>query len=102
MIRNVLLLSLACAGISTTITEMEIFKGVREWIKSKSTWLGKLFSCGYCMSHWIAFGLVIVYQPRLYYSHCTIVDYFLTVIVISWLASFQWVIMMWLFGKAGK
>ena len=27
--------------------------------------LGRLACCGYCLGHWVAFGLVAIYRPRL-------------------------------------
>lgn len=29
------------------------------------TALGRLACCGYCLGHWVAFGLVAIYRPRL-------------------------------------
>lgn len=93
---QVFFFSLATAGISFTITETQLFKSWREWLKSKNEFIGKLFSCGYCLGHWVAFFLVCVYQPRLFFSRFFIFDYFLTAIVIAWLSGFQWSFMCWL------
>ncbi|MCP4214998.1 MAG: DUF1360 domain-containing protein, partial [bacterium] len=59
-------LSFVTASISFTITEMQIFKPFREWVKRKSPFLGDLFSCGYCFGHWVAFALVALYKPKLF------------------------------------
>jgi hypothetical protein len=101
MIRQVLLLSVATASIAFTICETEIFRAPREALKRKGRWLGKLFSCGYCLGHWVAFGLVAVYRPRLFDAWWGL-DYVLTALVVAWLAAFQWGALCWLMSKAGK
>jgi len=63
--------------------------------------LGIFFSCGYCLGHWVAFALVAIYRPRLF-EFWWLLDYFLTALVIAWLAAFQWIIMYWLMKLAGK
>jgi hypothetical protein len=100
MIR-VIYLSFVTASISFTVTETKLFIQVREWVKGKNSFLGELFSCGYCFCHWAAFALVIIYQPRLFDSWC-LLDYFLTALIIAWLSSLQWALMCWLMEKAGK
>jgi len=97
----ILSLSLATASISFTVTETKIFKSFREWVKRNNFVLGELVSCGYCFCHWIAFILVAIYQPNLF-EIWWILDYFLTALVIAWLASFQWVLMCRFMEKAGK
>jgi hypothetical protein len=68
---------------------------------ARSTVLGDLFSCGYCIGHWVAFGLTAIYLPRLFHTWLWL-DYFLTALVIAWIAAFQWVVMCWLMKKAEK
>ena len=99
--KQILYLSLATAAISFSVTEMKPFRPVREWVKRKNSFLGELLSCGYCFGHWIAFGLVAVYQPKLFHAWW-LLDYFLTALLIAWLSSFQWIFMCWLMDKAGK
>ncbi len=98
---KVIYLSLVTASISFTVTEAKLFQPFRDWVKGKSAFLGELVSCGYCFGHWVAFALVVVYQPRLFQSWWPM-DYFLTALVISWLAGFQWAVMCFLMEKAGK
>ena len=45
------------------IVKSVIFRPVREKIKSINNWFAELFSCGYCMSVWVAFGIVFIIQP---------------------------------------
>ena len=98
---NIICLSFVTASISFTVTEMKLFKPLREWVKRKNSFLGELLCCGYCLGHWIAFALVAIYQPRLFESWW-LLDYFLTALVIAWLAGIQFVVMCWLMEKAGK
>jgi hypothetical protein len=98
---KVLYLSLVTASISFTVTESKVFSPLREWLRAKSVALGDLFSCGYCLGHWVAFGMVAIYQPRLFETWLWL-DYFLTALVIAWIAAFQWVVMCWLMKKAEK
>lgn len=100
-IKQVVILSLAVASISFTFSETSLFTGIREWVKNWNPWLGKLINCGYCMGHWAAFGLVAIYQPRLF-EQWWLLDYFLTALVIAWLAAFQWALLCWLMEKTGK
>ncbi|MCA9731227.1 DUF1360 domain-containing protein [candidate division KSB1 bacterium] len=63
--------------------------------------LGGLLSCGYCFGHWVAFGLVALYQPRLFHFWW-LVDYFFSALVIAWFSAYQWILMCWLMDKVGK
>ncbi len=101
MIEKILFLSIAIAASSFTVTETKMFSPLREWVKRKNLFLGEFISCGYCFGHWIAFGLVAVYRPRLF-DAWWLLDYFLTAVVIAWLAAFQWVLLCRLMEKAGK
>ncbi len=101
MIFQLFIYSMIVASISYTITEAGIFDWLRAWAKGKHHKLGELFSCGYCMSHWVSFFVVIIYQPRLFYSWLTIIDYFFTAIFIVWLSTVQWRLMI-LSGKIIK
>ena len=99
--RQVALLSLVVASVAFTISEAAVFAGLRERAKRWSPWSGKLASCGYCLGHWVAFGLVAIYRPRLFEGWWPL-DYFLTALVIAWLAAFQWAALCWLMDKTGK
>ena len=95
------LLSAVTASLSYTITETKIFEPFRNWLKGKNEFMGKLFSCGYCMGHWIALALVAWFQIRIF-STWWLLDYVLTISVIAWLSGFQWILMCLLMEKAGK
>ncbi|MCP5007159.1 MAG: DUF1360 domain-containing protein [Planctomycetes bacterium] len=98
---NIIYLSIVTASISFTLTETKLFLPVREWVKGKNEFVGEIVSCGYCLNHWVAFGLVAAYQPRLFESWW-LLDYFVTALTISWLSAFQWALMCWLMEKTGK
>jgi hypothetical protein len=84
----ILYLTFVVASVSFTITETKLFLPFREFLRLRSEFLYNLFCCSYCIAHWLAFILVFIYQPRLLYFWAPL-DYFLTAIVIVWLAIFQ-------------
>jgi len=59
MLWHMIMLSLAVSAMSITVTKSSLFRGFRLSLKSKSEFLGKMFSCSYCFSHWIS-ALVII------------------------------------------
>jgi hypothetical protein len=96
---KVIYLSLAADSISFTVSESKLFLPLREWVKKRIPRLGEFLSCGYCLGHWVSFGLVAVYRPKLFESWW-LLDYSLTALVIAWLSGVQWVVMCWLMDKA--
>ncbi len=56
-------LSLAVAALSVTFTTSHMGLWLQKWLVKKSILLGLLFSCPYCISHWFALGLVLIYLP---------------------------------------
>ena len=101
LLLQVALLSAVTASISYTISETKNFEPFRLWLREMNKFTGKLFSCGYCMGHWIALILVVFFQVKIFHTWW-LFDYFLTIIVIAWLAAFQWVLMCLLVEKAGR
>jgi hypothetical protein len=100
-LEQVILLSLVKASVAFTLSETTAFAGFCDWEKGRSAWLGKLACCGYCLGHWVAFGLDAIYRPRLFEAWW-LLDYFPTAPVIAWLAAFQWAALCWLMEKVGK
>jgi hypothetical protein len=98
---QVLLLSLVTASIAFTLCETTVFAGLRDRVKGRSIWLGKLACCGFCLGHWVAFGLVAIYRLRLFEAWW-LLDYFLTALVVAWLAVFRWTTLCWLMEKAER
>jgi len=60
-----LVLAISIGAVAFTITRTKISEPFRKWVKLKNTWLGNLFGCPYCLSHWLAFGAVMIYRPTL-------------------------------------
>jgi hypothetical protein len=99
--RGALVLSMANAALAFAVAEASVFAPVRAWLKEKSPWIGKLFSCGYCLGHWFAVALTLIYRPRLFFAWGPL-DYILTVLVIAWFSAFQWAALCWLMERTGK
>jgi len=82
-------LALAISSASVTITLSGIFASWREWIDDRSDFFGDLVHCPYCTSHWLSFGAVAVYQPRLVESSIWPLDYAVSAFILVALASFS-------------
>lgn len=90
-------MALVVGSIAVTITRSKIFAGVREWIAEKTAaqmvkndgvysvfggniglrfwkFLHGVFTCPYCMGHWLSFALIAWYQPRPLTSDVLLVD----------------------------
>ena len=78
----VLILAFAGAVIALTITKSSLFQRPREWALEISEWFGKLVSCTYCTGHWVSFGLVAIYRPRIIHSAWWPVDLLVSAFVI--------------------
>jgi hypothetical protein len=89
------------ASISFLVSESKLFMPLQDWAKKKLAYLGEFLWCGYCLDHWVAFGLVAIYQPKLFNSWW-LLDHFLTALVIPWVGVFQWICLCWLMEKAEK
>ena len=60
---NLIVISLAIASISFTVTKSDIFRPFRLFTCKHSNSLGKLISCPYCFSHWVAlFIMGLIYK----------------------------------------
>jgi hypothetical protein len=95
------LLSLVTACIAFTVSETALFAPLRERLRARLPWLGKLISCGYCLGCWVAFGLTAIYRPRLFVAWEPL-DLLLTALAIAWFAAFQWAALCWLLAQTGK
>jgi hypothetical protein len=85
---QVVWLSLLTESVAFTLSEMPVLAGRCDRAKGRIVRLGELVCRGYCLSEWIAFGLVAIYRPRLFEAWW-LLDYFLTALVIAWVADFQ-------------
>jgi hypothetical protein len=100
--KQVIYLSFVASSVSFTITDTRLFLPVREWVRRRSRFSGELLSCGCCFCHWVAIALVATYKVRLFESSWSLLDYFLTALIVAWLSAFQWIALCWLMGKTGK
>ena len=57
-------IALAVSAVSTTIALSSLFNPIRKRAKVRLGWFGKLISCAYCNSHWLAFLAVAWFHPR--------------------------------------
>jgi hypothetical protein len=71
---EILVLSMTTACLSFTISESALVRPLRAWLARRSAVAGRLACCGYCLGHWIALALVLVYQPGLVSSRFAVLD----------------------------
>lgn len=60
MLSDLVVLSLATATISVTVTQSILFKPIRDRVSTHWTWGGDLIHCSYCLGHWVACVLVTI------------------------------------------
>jgi len=85
-IYTAVLLAIAVSIISVTITRSKVFRGFRMFLDGKNEWLHSLFTCAYCMSHWIAAALVCAVDLRLTRT-MHVLDIIISVFVVVGLAT---------------
>lgn len=88
---TLLVLGLATAAITITVTKSHLFAGVVEWAAEKSPRLGRLLSCPWCFSHWAAalvmllwwvgYGSPVYWSADRAYIHGGVVG-----LLLTWLA----------------
>jgi hypothetical protein len=83
-----LMIALAAASISMTITQTELFAGLRNWTVKKNAMLGHLFQCFYCLSHWVVFAGMLIYRPYLLHSGMPVIDWIMTAFITLTLTTF--------------
>jgi hypothetical protein len=101
---EVLLLSAVTACISFTLAEAALFSGFRRLALRAHPKLGELTQCAYCTSHWVALTLVLCLRPGPGWgSDCpAAISLPLTVFLVVWLATPQWLVISRLMAWAGK
>jgi hypothetical protein len=91
---QLLFVSAVVMGVSHTVAKERIFAPIRDRLGGKETWAGYLVSCPYCLSHWLAFGLVPlagIYPIRVVVHWgiaSRIVEWFLAAILVTVIAAF--------------
>jgi hypothetical protein len=82
-----LVIAVAAASISYTITMTELFAPVRSWSQKLGHMIGYLFTCFYCMSHWVVIAAVLIYRPRLIQSDLLTADLIVSIFFTITLAA---------------
>lgn len=77
-----LMIALASASLSMTITQTELFAAMRAWTARKNDLLGHLFRCFYCMSHWAVIVGMLIYRPALLHSGIGLIDWVMTAFIV--------------------
>jgi len=83
-----ILLSMVVASISFFITHTQLLEKQRKTLWQKSDFFAGLLDCCYCLGHWVAVVILLVFPIRLF-SVFWPMDYILTWLVISWMAGAQ-------------
>ena len=84
-----ILLSMVVASISFFISHCQLLEKFREWLGNLTeTFLWQLITCSYCLGHWIA-AIVLIIFPMKLLGIWGPADYVLTWLVVSWLAGLQ-------------
>lgn len=83
-----ILLSMVVASISFFITHTQLLEKQRKFLWQKSDFIAGLLDCSYCLGHWVAIVVLVIFPVRLF-SIAWPADYILTWLVISWMAGLQ-------------
>lgn len=83
-----ILLSMVVASISFFISHSQLLEKLRKWAWRKSNFFSDLIDCCYCLGHWVAVVVLVIFPVRLF-GIAWPADYILTWLVISWLAGLQ-------------
>ena len=91
-IAGLFVLSLAVACVSWTVTQEEIFHGVRQFAERRagtgSPWLRRcsyLLTCHYCFSHYVAAFFIAITGYKLLYANWT--GYLIAWFALVWVAN---------------
>lgn len=88
-----LFLSFPIAVLAWTITRSSLFEMIRTKIQDYSIWLGKLITCPYCCSHWLALILVLIYKIRIVSSSLLFLDYIMSIcFIVGCSTLFVWIL----------
>ena len=70
-------------AVTELLVKSEIFLPARKKIKSYSKWLGKLVSCVYCTSFWVAAAALYVLKVPLNITGLVILDYLVCIFLLQ-------------------
>lgn len=83
-----LVIAIAASSISISITETDLFAPWRAWTGKVHYKLGYLFSCFYCLSHWVVFLGIAIYRPVVVSSGYLVVDWIVAAFFTITLSTF--------------
>lgn len=86
---EVLSLGVAAGVAAHTITKTTITLTFRQWLSKKNKWLGTLFTCPNCLSHWLCAIAVLIYRPR-FLDMNIVLDLGVTWLVMIFISSLAW------------
>jgi hypothetical protein len=84
-----IMLAFANAAISYTISKTYIFDGIR-WRLRHWDFPYFLITCPYCVSHWVAFAMVAIWQPTFTYSNYLILDLAISAFAMVMMSALIW------------
>ena len=73
--------------LTELVVKSEIFKPFRSLVSRAGGWFQKLFSCGYCFSVWVAFGVVYLAEISYPLTGNIVLDLFATALVVHRLSN---------------
>lgn len=87
-----LILCLANASVSFTVARSEVFRPARDWFFNRSTnkvfeFISDLIHCPYCLSHWVAFLMVLIWQQKFTNTFVPVIDFAVTIFAIVGLSA---------------
>lgn len=96
-----LILASSVAAVSFTIAKTKVTAPLRVKIMLRNEWFGNLFSCPYCLSHWLSFGAVAVYRLTII-DKVPVVDYVVTAMSMVALSALFLGVMAWAVKTIGS
>ncbi len=93
LLLSLLILPIPIASIAWTLTHEEVFREMREWCQSRSRNCSRLyqrkffylFTCEYCLSHWVTLFVLVITRYRVLYSDWR--GYFVAGFSLVWIAN---------------
>lgn len=101
-----LVLAVASASVSMTVTQTELFAPVRAAAHKAGHMIGHLFHCFYCISHWVVIAGVAVYRPVIISSGAPLIDWtvsaFFTITLTALFSGLIFKVFLAAMGKVAK
>ena len=94
-------LSIANAFISYTVARSVLFQGFRDYLFNRAdpspkgrvmNFFSELVSCPYCFSHWVAFVMVAIWQPKFTNCGLALLDLGVSAFAMVGVSSLTWAV----------